>query len=358
MPTASADDALEEPAPDPENTARDATAQLPSTEPAPQRPDPPPISHAPAQQVLVVLADKTFTPGKLDIDRQPGYRTLVWTRSAGALPEQGPAAATIVEELPGLWASDGAALWELRIEAKAVEYPKCNCEAVQDERDDIIGKGVIRKSFDQLVAVPRGGGQERTLIGATDFHVESTDDCLSHAGELERSWQLVAIAGPHLLYVDKVFDEGICGMVTQWTILDMKIASLTGQTDLAALEAQLPVAAVASMRKRAARALADEVLGDESGVSEDDLAPAALLLTAIFPGYRSGKRYGLQLQYDVQSCHLCVGEQWTDGHYAVRSSTEHVDSSLLSPPEDVRALLDYAGREYGKLTPIGWSRKR
>jgi hypothetical protein len=149
-------------------------------------------------------------------------------------------------------------------------------------------------------------------------------------------------------------------MVTQWTIMNLKVASLTGPSPngLAGFEAELPSAALRRMRKQASNEVTDASSNDEMGLSDDELRPDALALLGVFPKYRSGKG-GLRLlmQYGQQSCHVCGDATWTDGYYTAQVTTEYPPSSSLTPPSDALALLEYVWREHSTWKPIGWSRK-
>lgn len=141
--------------PRPDLEVQPALAEDEALAAGPAVPEPPAIIHPPASVVMVVASNRVFTPGETSVDIAPKYRTFLWTPSLGPLPAKGAAAAAVVEVHEGLVMSDGAQLWDLAITPTKYDYPKCNCAAVTAEREDIIGKGTVSKTFNELIATGR-----------------------------------------------------------------------------------------------------------------------------------------------------------------------------------------------------------
>jgi hypothetical protein len=212
-------------------------------------------------------------------------------------------------------------------------------------------------------------------------------DCIERASNMHADFQIVAVAGSRVFAVERQrATECDDHLEARMDLLGFDLEQ--GWVKLTHLEQELPPTTVAQLREQAASAL-DEAMarypwdtgwwavgnlgGDPHWAA--DLWPDALVLSAVFPDYRSKHEdKALTLQYeltlssgDYTPGNFAFGEEpegmragskdWSTWTWTTRVSMPLPKSSSLRAPEDAQALIEHVRREHRDWKVIGWSRR-
>jgi hypothetical protein len=333
--------------------------------------DPGPFVHPPAEAVLVIASTRSYSPGETAVDRDAKYRTWIWRPSAGALPAKGKATATVeggpalVEEADGLIVSDGSKLVQLSFDESTVELVKCECDEMDQGQWRHTKKKLAKKLFGMSSqplgpwapgVLPTPSGEAKVLVGATEFERKSKMDCITAREDVEHVLQAAAVAGSRVFVVERVVDNAACNedAAAPYELRTQRLIDVGGaKLEHAAFERELPYKVVKRARTEAA-----EQLDQVAQVSDYDLAPINLKLTAVFPKYREHKGgVRLLLQYSVKTLLETLGAGgWGNGWDSHVITIAYPESSSLTAPASAMQLIEYVHREGGgKWKVIGWS---
>ena len=333
-----------EPAPYPESTT----------------PDPAAFVHPAADVIIVVASNRSFSPGEDGVDRDAKYHSFIWSPTQGALPAAGkaeaaePGGAALVGEVDGLIVADGSAQWQVFVDEPTIPLPKCSdaCEGGAA----VAGKQTLAKKLHELRAQPFvdgvASGDSKLLIAGQDFARHSADTCIGTREAVEHVLQVAAVADGRVFVVERILDTPFCATepvsyeLRRERIFDLR----SGEVSLAALENELTY-----KERKSARFKAAETLAGFSKLSATKLAPVTISIAGLFPTFREFKGgMRLILQYAAP---VSIGGSggWGNLFDAAQVTIKYPESSSVTPPADVVALMTYVQREHGNWKVIGWS---
>lgn len=307
-----------------------------------------PIEHSPASEVLVISADRapTWIQSRPE---QVEYETWIWRPIDPVDPvepvepvepvDQGAPAQisdAVLERRAGVFVSDGSGLWQVRVVARSLALPRCDCDSGDAEGEAVpvtISVVELRAPGEQLW---------QPLFGDVEQFAHWCDEA---PAKFESDHHLLGVAGSQLLFMHVTTRDSCEEAPSSWT--QFEVRDLRGpKREAANLLAELPGPSIDDARRRASLHLYERDPGIVIEVKSRWGAqwwPHALSVAALVPDFgESPPRVEIVFRASLP-----------DAPRIQRERVNLQDSSSLWPPADASALLQHAGAQ---AEVIGWSR--